>query len=59
MKSGFKKLLDDMGKVNATVGFIFTKAMPKKSKGFVEDREGGRVIICSEYPIFKTISFFY
>ena len=50
-----QKLLDDMGKVNATVGFIFTKAMPKKSKGFVEDREGGRVIICSEYPILKQL----
>ena len=50
-----QKLLDDMGKVNATVGFIFTKAMPKKSKGFVEERENGRVIICSEYPILRQL----
>ena len=49
------KLLDDMTKVDATVGFIFTKVMPKKSKGFVEEREGGRVIICSEYPILKQL----
>ena len=44
-----------MTKVDATVGFIFTKVMPKKSKGFVEEREGGRVIICSEYPILKQL----
>ena len=50
-----QKLLNDMSKVDATVGFIFTKAMPKKSKGFVEEREGGRVIICSEYPILKQL----
>lgn len=49
------KLLDDMTKVDATVGFIFTKVMPKKSKGFVEEREGGRVIICSEYPILRQL----
>jgi hypothetical protein len=29
--------------------------MPKKSKGFVEEREGGRVIICSEYPILRQL----
>ena len=50
-----QKLLTDMSKVDATVGFIFTKVMPKKSKGFVEEREGGRVIICSEYPILKQL----
>jgi len=50
-----QKLLNDMSKVDATVGFIFTKAMPKKSKGFVEEREGGRVIICSEYQILKQL----
>jgi hypothetical protein len=50
-----QKLLNDMSKVDATVGFIFTKVMPKKSKGFVEEREGGRVIICSEYPILKQL----
>lgn len=50
-----QKLLDDMGKVDATVGFIFTKAMPRKSKGFVEERENGRVIICSEYPILRQL----
>ena len=50
-----QKLLNDMSKVDATVGFIFTKAMPKKSRGFVEEREGGRVIICSEYPILKQL----
>ena len=53
-----QKLLNDMSKVDATVGFIFTKAMPKKSKGFVEEREGGRVIICSEYPILKQLVLF-
>jgi len=50
-----QKLLDDMSKVDATVGFIFTKAMPRKSKGFVEERENGRVIICSEYTILKQL----
>lgn len=50
-----QKLLDDMSKIDATVGFLFTKAMPKKSKGFVEEREGGRVIICSEYPILRQL----
>jgi len=50
-----QKLLDDMSRVDATIGFIFTKAMPKKSKGFVEEREGGRVIICSEYPILRQL----
>ena len=29
--------------------------MPKKSKGFVEERENGRVIICSEYPILRQL----
>tara|TARA_E500000081_G_scaffold6388_1_gene7479 strand:- start:75 stop:1214 length:1140 start_codon:yes stop_codon:yes gene_type:complete len=50
-----QKLLNDMSKVDATVGFIFTKVMPRKSKGFVEEREGGRVIICSEYPILRQL----
>tara|TARA_B100001057_G_scaffold169909_1_gene170685 strand:- start:3665 stop:4804 length:1140 start_codon:yes stop_codon:yes gene_type:complete len=50
-----QKLLNDMSKVDATVGFIFTKAMPKKSKGFVEERENGRVIICSEYTILRQL----
>ncbi|MDA8690958.1 DUF2130 domain-containing protein [Candidatus Pelagibacter sp.] len=50
-----QKLLNDMSKVDATVGFIFTKVMPKKSKGFVEEREGGRVVICSEYPILRQL----
>jgi len=50
-----QKLLNDMSKVDATLGFIFTKVMPKKSKGFVEEREGGRIIICSEYQILKPL----
>lgn len=50
-----QKLLDDMSRVNATIGFIFTKAMPKKSNGLVEDREGGRIIICSDYPILRQL----
>ena len=50
------KLLEDMSKVDATVGFIFTKVMPKKSKGFVEERENGRIIICSEYPILRQLA---
>ena len=50
-----QKLSNDMSKVDATGGFIFTKVMPKKSKGFVEEREGGRVIICSEYPILRQL----
>ena len=49
------KLIDDMTRENATVGIIFTKAMPKKSNGLVEEREGGRVVICSEYPILRQI----
>ncbi len=44
-----------MTRENATVGIIFTKAMPKKSNGLVEEREGGRVVICSEYPILRQI----
>ena len=50
------KLLEDMSKVDATIGFIFTKVMPKKSKGFVEERENGRIIICSEYPILRQLA---
>ena len=37
------KLLDDMTNENATIGVIYTKAMPKKSNGLVEEREGGRI----------------
>lgn len=50
------KLLNDMAEEDATVGIIFTKAMPKKSNGLVEEREDGRIIICSEYPILKTLT---
>ena len=42
------KLLNDMAKINATQGIIFTKSMPKKSNGLWQEREGGRIIICSE-----------
>ena len=50
------KLLNDMAEEDATVGIIFTQAMPKKSNGLVEEREDGRIIICSEYPILKTLT---
>ena len=49
------KRLNDMAREDATIGVIFTKAMPNKSNGLVEEREGGRIVICSEYPIFKQI----
>tara|TARA_B100000959_G_scaffold54121_2_gene56424 strand:- start:1197 stop:2324 length:1128 start_codon:yes stop_codon:yes gene_type:complete len=47
------KLLDDMSREDATIGVIFTKVMPKKSNGLVEEREGGRIVICSDYPILR------
>jgi len=49
------KLLNDMSREDATIGIIFTEAMPSKSNGLVEEREGGRIIICSEYPIYRQI----
>ena len=50
------KLLKDMTDASATVGFIFTSAMPNKSDGNSEEREGGRVLICSnEHWIHKLI----
>ena len=47
------KLLNDMSREDATIGIIFTEVMPSKSNGLVEEREGGRIIICSEYPIYR------
>ena len=47
------KLLDDMTNENATIGVIYTKAMPKKSNGLVDEREGGRILICAELPILR------
>ena len=38
---------------DAIVGVIYTKAMPKKSNGLVEEREGGRILICAEFPILR------
>ena len=38
---------------NATIGIIYTKAMPKKSNGLVDEREGGRILICAELPIIR------
>jgi len=49
------KLLDDMTNENATIGVIYTKAMPKKSNGLVEEREGGRILICTELPVVRQI----
>ena len=49
------KLLNDMSREDATIGIIFTEAMPSKSNGLVEEREGGRIVICSEYPIYRQI----
>ena len=49
------KLLNDMSMEDAIIGIIFTEAMPNKSNGLVEEREGGRIIICSEYPIYRQI----
>ena len=49
------KLLDDMTNENATIGVIYTKAMPKKSNGLVEEREGGRILICADLPVVRQI----
>ena len=38
---------------NATIGVIYTKAMPKKSNGLVDEREGWRILICAELPIIR------
>jgi len=54
------KLLKDMTDIGATVGFIFTSAMPKKSNGICEEKEGGRIVICSnEYTMHKLIISLY
>ena len=50
------KLINDMAKANAIIGIIFTKSMPTKSNGVVQEREGGRIIICSEdYAVLRQI----
>ena len=49
------KLIDDMHREDAMLGIIFTRVMPKKSKGVMELREGGRITICSDESVFKYI----
>ena len=49
------KLIDDMHREDAMLGIIFTRVMPKKSKGVMELREGGRVTICSDESVFKYV----
>jgi len=45
------KLIDDMHREDAMIGIIFTKVMPKKSKGVIEVREGGRITLCSDQSV--------
>ena len=45
------KLIDDMHREDAMIGIIFTKVMPKKSKGVMDVREGGRITICSDESV--------
>lgn len=49
------KLLNDMSTIDAIVGFIFTKVMPKKSNNYVEERENGKIIICGERFVFRQL----
>ena len=49
------KLLDDMHREGATIGIIFTRVMPKKSKGAIEAREGGRITICSDESLLQWV----
>ena len=44
-----------MAEEDATVGIIFTQAMPKKSNGLVEEREDGRINLFG-IPYFKNIN---
>jgi len=46
------KLIDDMHREDAMLGIIFTRVMPKKSKGVMDLREGGRITICSDESVF-------
>jgi len=45
------KLIDDMHREDATIGIIYTEVMPKKSKGVMDVREGGRITICSDRSV--------
>jgi len=47
------KLIDDMHREDAMIGIIFTRVMPKKSKGVIEVREGGRITICSDESVLQ------
>jgi hypothetical protein len=49
------KLIDDMHREDAMIGIIFTKVMPKKSKGVIEVREGGRITICSDQSVLQWV----
>ena len=49
------KLIDDMHREDATIGIIFTRVMPKKSKGVMDVREGGRVTICSDESVLQWV----
>ena len=45
------KLIDDMHREDAMIGIIYTEVMPKKSKGVMDVREGGRITICSDKSV--------
>jgi len=49
------KLIDDMHREDAMIGIIFTRVMPKKSKGVIEVREGGRITICSDESVLQWV----
>jgi hypothetical protein len=49
------KLIDDMHREDAMIGIIFTKVMPKKSKGVMDVREGGRITICSDESVLQWV----
>ena len=49
------KLIDDMHREDAMIGIIYTEVMPKKSKGVMDVREGGRITICSDESVLHWI----
>ena len=49
------KLIDDMHREDAMMGIIFTRVMPKKSKGVMDVREGGRITICSDASVLQYV----
>ena len=49
------KLIDDMHREDAMMGIIFTRVMPKKAKGVMDVREGGRITICSDESVLQWV----